>query len=76
MITIGEEIVGKATYKDKLIAKLVAKPGLRSKVDANCIDCIYDPAEKGNWRQQVADCSCFMCPMHTVRAKSKGVVNE
>ena len=32
-------------YKQNLIDKLVKKPGLRGKVDANCIPCIYDPSE-------------------------------
>ena len=30
-------------YKTDLIRKLAGKPGLRGKIDAKCIECIYDP---------------------------------
>jgi len=60
--------------KDALIAKHKAKPGLRGKVDANCIDCIYDPLAPGNWRKQVTLCSVYSCPLHGVRPTSEGEI--
>ncbi len=57
--------------KDELIAKMVKKRGLRAKIDANCIDCTYDPKDKGSWRKQVQNCTIFTCPLHSVRPTSK-----
>ena len=57
-------------YKKKLIHKLVRKPGLRGKVDANCIECIYDPFDKGSWRFQVDKCTSPGCPLFSVRPKT------
>ena len=59
--------------KDALIAKHKAKPGLRGKVDAHCISCIYDPEGAGNWRQQVTDCLVTSCPMYEVRPMTSKV---
>ena len=58
------------TKKDALIAKHKSKSGLRGRVDANCISCIYDPEGTGNWRQQVSACTVVLCPIHDVRARS------
>lgn len=57
-------------YKQNLIDKLVRRPGLRGKVDAMCIECLYDPYQDGNWRIQVAKCTSMACPMHSVRPTS------
>lgn len=52
--------------KSARIERMVIKPGLRAKVDAKC----YDPYAKGTWRKQVEECTCYTCPMYTVRTKS------
>ena len=59
-------------YELNLVAKLVGKAGLRGKVDAKCIDCIYDPESGGGtWKQQVEACTVTSCPLYTVRARSE-----
>jgi len=57
-----------------LIAKEASKSGFRGKVNAKCIDCIYDDAIGGNgsWRKQVEDCTSFDCPLFDVRPVSSG----
>lgn len=40
---------------------------LREAIDAKCKACIYDEAEPGRWRQQVAACTVTSCPLHPVR---------
>lgn len=32
-----------------------------------CKECIYDPTEKGSWRQQVENCHMTKCPLYPVR---------
>ena len=59
--------------RDKTIARLVKKGGLRSKIDAMCCYCIYDSYGEGNWRQQVGKCTAYECPLFTVRPQSKPV---
>ncbi len=58
-------------YKQNLIHKHTSKAGLRGKLDAKCIECIYDPVSLGSWRLQVDKCSSRGCPLHPVRATSK-----
>ncbi len=41
--------------KSALIRRMVSKPGLRAKVDAKCLECIYDPYADGTWRKQVEE---------------------
>lgn len=36
---------------------------LRAAIDAKCRDCTYDTAAPGTWREQVAQCSCYSCPL-------------
>lgn len=38
--------------KSEIIAKLLAKSGRKSAIDAMCVDCNYDPLDKGSWRAQ------------------------
>jgi hypothetical protein len=47
---------------------------LRSAINANCRNCIYDPLSLGGtWREQVAECSVISCALWTVRpAPSSG----
>jgi hypothetical protein len=41
--------------REELIAKQGSKAGLRGKINAKCIECIFDPqGGGGSWRQQVA----------------------
>lgn len=54
----------------KLIEKQARKPGLRGKIDAKCVECIYDPAQEGGWRQQVEKCASASCPLYSVRTRS------
>jgi hypothetical protein len=54
-----------------LVEREAGKAGLRGKVNAKCIDCIYDPKGVGNWRQQVSQCTVESCPLYNVRPRSK-----
>lgn len=56
-------------YKAELVSKKVKQGGLRARIDAKCIECIYDPVSPGTWRKQVVDCASWGCPLHAVRAK-------
>ncbi|ERJ20721.1 hypothetical protein SSPSH_000063 [Salinisphaera shabanensis E1L3A] len=41
---------------------------LRQPIDAKCKDCIYDPGSGlGTWREQIAQCAAFACPLWPVR---------
>ena len=43
-------------------------PSLRKAINEKCKDFIYDPIDgNGTWLKQVADCTAFTCPLHTVR---------
>ncbi len=37
-----------------------------------CRSCIYDPAAKGSWRQQVAECNSVNCPLYNFRPLPRG----
>ena len=55
----------------EIIAKLMSgRPGMRARVNAKCVDCIYDPLLPGNWKQQVHACEDDLCPLWEIRAKS------
>ncbi len=60
--------------KQELIAKQSSKPGMRGKVNAKCIECIYDDiGGGGSWRNQAENCTCLTCPLYSVRpVSSKG----
>ena len=53
-----------------LIIKHAGKPGLRGKIDAKCIECIFDPYQRGSWRSQVEKCTCTSCPVHDIRVRT------
>tara|TARA_B110000114_G_C14708997_1_gene244516 strand:+ start:232 stop:489 length:258 start_codon:yes stop_codon:yes gene_type:complete len=55
-----------------LIRKHATKLGLRAKIDANGIECIYDRHQKGSWQNQVENCTSFDCPLHPTRPTSEG----
>ncbi len=62
--------------RQQLIDKHSAKSGMRGKVNAMCISCIFDEfARQGTWRQQVAACSCSDCPLYSIRPVSSGISN-
>ncbi len=55
--------------KQKVIDRLLSKPGRKGAVDAMCVHCIYDPehAGSGGWRGQVAACTTTNCPLYKYR---------
>lgn len=57
--------------RDETFNKMKSRKGYASKVAAKCFDCIYDPENDGNWRQQVTACSVVTCALYEVRPKSK-----
>jgi len=62
--------------KSEIVDHLIAgTSGLRGRVNAHCVTCVYDDLEPGTWRQQVAQCSVSSCPIWEVRAKSKSTVD-
>jgi len=50
-----------------LIKNWASKSGLRPKINAFCIECIYDPYAEGTWRKQVSECTVPTCPLYSVR---------
>lgn len=44
-----------------------ARPSLRSAINAQCRQCVYDPHEPGTWIDQVARCCGYSCPLYLVR---------
>ena len=61
---------GRDEQRNKLVEKHTEKAGLRGKIDAKCIECIYDPYQEGSWRFQVEKCTCLDCPLYSVRPTS------
>ena len=55
--------------KNDLINRMASKPGLRGKIDAKCLECIYDPHQAGTWRKQVEECTSMTCPLFPIRTK-------
>lgn len=63
--------------KQQLIKREASKPGFRGKVNAKCIECIYDDiGGQGTWRKQVEDCTSKMCPLYSVRPTSNGADDD
>ena len=52
------------------IESLARKPGLRSKIDAKCCECIYNPYQSEAWRIQVSNCTSIRCPLYASGAKT------
>lgn len=60
-----------------VIARLTSNPkSLRSLIDAKCCECIYDPIDKGTWRQQVEACTSPSCPLFPARPVSSSGGNS
>jgi hypothetical protein len=39
----------------------------KAAIEAKCKDCIWDPEEPGNWRQQAESCTITECSLHPYR---------
>ena len=39
-------------------------------INEMCKKCIYDPYQRGTWRQQVEACTAKSCPLYEFRPKS------
>lgn len=59
----------KVDQKQKIITKMLSKPGRAAAINAMCCMCIYDPDAMGcgSWRKQVEDCSSTDCPLYKFR---------
>lgn len=64
------------TRREELIQMQANKAGFRGKVNAKCIECIYDPYSTGNWRKQVEKCTCLACPLYSIRPTSSVDVDQ
>lgn len=42
---------------------------LRKAINHKCKECLYDPVGKGTWREQVAVCTSWDCPLWNARPK-------
>ena len=58
------------TPEDIVSGILAKSDGLRARVDAQCVSCIYDDHVRGAWRQQVEACTVTTCPLYPVRPVS------
>ena len=56
--------------KQSIIDRLINKPGLRARINANCVSCIYVQAAPGSWRKQVTQCTVDSCPLFDIRPVS------
>lgn len=39
-------------------------------IEKKCTECLYDPHEKGTWREQIEACTCPSCPLYPFRPTS------
>ena len=58
------------TRKEELIYREKNKSGFKGKVNAKCIECIYDPYSEGTWIGQITACTSYSCPLYKVRPKN------
>ena len=55
----------------EIVNRILSKSGgLRARVNAHCVSCIYDPYSSGTWRKQVEECEVKGCPLYSVRPRS------
>jgi hypothetical protein len=54
-------------YKQNLSAKHASKSGLIGIINANCIDCTYEPNDVVLWRKQAENCRGYSCSLYSVR---------
>jgi hypothetical protein len=57
--------------KSEVISFILRKPGLRARINAHCVACIYDNQSVGTWRKQVEDCTVEDCSLYDFRAKCR-----
>jgi hypothetical protein len=58
--------------QQKLIAQESRRSGLRGKINAKCVECVYDDiGGGGTWREQVEACTAVSCPLFSVRPVSR-----
>ncbi|OOZ35837.1 hypothetical protein BOW52_11105 [Solemya elarraichensis gill symbiont] len=57
--------------RQELIEKWVKQGGFRGRINAFCIECIYDPYVKVAWRKQVEKCTAPNCPLFDIRPCSE-----
>lgn len=57
---------------DVMAGILARSGGLRARVDAHCVSCVYDEMVPGTWRQQVEECQVTLCALWEVRPRSSG----
>ena len=62
--------------KDQIISRLLLKPGIRPRVDAHCVQCIYDEQAVGSYKQQVWGCLVSQCIFYPVRLRPRGASLE
>jgi hypothetical protein len=60
-------ITSQGDYKKNLSAKHASKSALRGKINANCIDCTYDPNDVGSWRRHVDNLTGYSCYLPSLR---------
>lgn len=53
--------------RQEVITNQAKKAGFRGRINAKCVECIYDPYCSGSWRSQVSECTDLGCPLHQVR---------
>lgn len=41
----------------------------RNAINNKCKECIYDPYDKGTWREQTRNCTSPKCPLYNLRPK-------
>lgn len=42
-------------------------------INAKCKDCIFDPYQRGTWREQTTACASSNCALHEFRPVAEGV---
>ena len=45
-------------------------------IDENCRNCIYDPQDRGTWRDQVTNCTVKSCALYGFRPLNKQTLEE
>jgi hypothetical protein len=55
--------------RHQVIAKLITSTGLRARINAHCVSCVYDEKIPGSWKRQVTECTVTSCPIWDIRPK-------
>lgn len=67
-----QELTSEETHKQA--PKVTKKRNVLSRakaVNQYCKDCIYDPSNGGNWKQQAEACSVIKCALYPIRSTSR-----